>query len=217
MAEMDEGPPPMCLVCNHAHHQSKKCPVCGHKGKGKIHQLLAEGPVALGLNFRFFDQRSSERWFKGYWELARIIRRRVYCEELQVPQPEEFDDLEPSSRHVLIQVGDAPVGYGRWHFEGGPSGGGQFALVDRLCVLKDYRNQGYARQCVEEIVKDVSSRVSEMQVSVSAIVVPIPSSHFAHAKLAGNGFSQQGETFLYRGVPHVHMYLLPSQQSVPAS
>lgn len=60
------------------------------------------------------------------------------------------------------------MGYGRWRFESGPAGQGQqFAMVDRLCVLKEYRQKGYARACLERIVQDVSAQTAE----VGAIVL----------------------------------------------
>lgn len=39
--------------------------------------MLTDMPCEKGLNFRFFDHRTNKQWFKGYWALARIIRRRV--------------------------------------------------------------------------------------------------------------------------------------------
>lgn len=60
-------------------------------------------------------------------------------------------------------MGDAPLGYGRWRFESGPAGQGlQFAMVDRLCVLKEYRRRGFAKACLEKIVQDVSTQVEEV-------------------------------------------------------
>lgn len=191
--------------------------MCGHKGKGKIYQLLADMPCDKGLNFRFFDQRTNEQWFKGYWALARIIRRRIYCEEMGLQFPEEFTEVDPTSRHVLIQMGDAPLGYGRWRFESGPAGQGlQFAMVDRLCVLKEYRRRGFAKACLEKIVQDVSTQVEEMKTSVAAIVVPAPPSTFCHQKLGENGFTSQGEPYEFRGTSYIRMCLFPSSQTVTA-
>lgn len=55
------------------------------------------------------------------------------------------------------------MGYGRWRFESGPAGQGQqFAMVDRLCVLKEYRLRGFARACLEKIVQDVSAQTAQV-------------------------------------------------------
>lgn len=71
-------------------------------------------------------------------------------------------------------MGDAPLGYARWRFESGPLGQvHQFALVDRLCVLKDYRRQGYARACLERIVEDVATQVKEVRVSRQGGSMPL--------------------------------------------
>lgn len=56
------------------------------------------------------------------------------------------------------------MGYGRWRFESGPAAQGQqFAMVDRLCVLKEYRLRGFARACLEKIVQDVSAQTTEVR------------------------------------------------------
>lgn len=61
-------------------------------------------------------------------------------------------------------VGDAPMGYGRWRFESGPAGlGHQFAMIDRLCVLKQYRLRGFAKACLEKIIADVSTQTAQVR------------------------------------------------------
>ncbi len=67
------------------------------------------------------------------------------------------------------------MGYGRWRFETGPAvpagqGQGQqqqqqqqtYAMVDRLCVLKDYRLRGFAKACLERIVHDVTIQTQKV-------------------------------------------------------
>lgn len=71
----------------------------------------------------------------------------------------------------LAAVGDAPLGYGRWRFETGPTapagqqgqGQQQYAMVDRLCVLKEYRLRGFAKACLERIVHDVSTQTAQVR------------------------------------------------------
>ncbi|CBJ26173.1 conserved unknown protein [Ectocarpus siliculosus] len=214
--------------------------------------MLTDMPCEKGLNFRFFDQRTNKQWFKGYWALARIIRRRVYCEEMGLTSQQEFTEMDPTSRHVLIQMGDAPLGYGRWRFETGPAGQGQgqgqqqlqYAMVDRLCVLKEYRQRGFAKSCLERIVHDVSTQTAQMKTAVAAIVVPAPPNTFAHQKLGERGWTPQdveptvqlraegkdrvgvqstaiscvlqGDTVDFHGTPYVRMCLFPSTQAVTA-
>jgi hypothetical protein len=104
MSQMEaEGDVPLCNVCKHNHRQEDKCPVCGHKGKGKIFRLLAENRVYGGLNFKYFDQRTPEPTRKGYWKLCDIIRRRVFLDELKGMPEQEFDAFDFSSRHIVIQ------------------------------------------------------------------------------------------------------------------
>jgi hypothetical protein len=35
------------------------------------------------------------------WEISAEIRRQVFCEEGLIPDSEEFDDLDSTSRHLI--------------------------------------------------------------------------------------------------------------------
>ena len=39
---------PLCQVCNHNHHPTQKCPICGHLGGVKVHR----GPASSTLHFK---------------------------------------------------------------------------------------------------------------------------------------------------------------------
>lgn len=47
--------------------------------------------------------RQPLRFFGGIRGRLTPTRRRVYCEEMGLTAPEEFTDVDPTSRHVLIQ------------------------------------------------------------------------------------------------------------------
>ncbi|CAM9690423.1 unnamed protein product [Chrysoparadoxa australica] len=204
---MDE--PPICRVCNHRHHQGEKCPICGHQGRGKIYRLLADGPVPVGLSFCFFDRRTPEKAFQGKWALAKIIRNRVFVEEMGAIIDEEFGEEDNTSRHALVQVGDAPVGYARWHVAASPDME-PIALIDRLCLLPGYRGRGYARKCTEKLIEDINKSVAEKQIVASAIVTLVPPNTFMYAKLQAANFVQQGGLLDFRGTPCAKMCLVAS-------
>ncbi|KAG5177752.1 hypothetical protein JKP88DRAFT_264942 [Tribonema minus] len=179
-------------------------------------RLLAEGFVSGGLNFKAFDQRVPPTVFNGYWIICRILRRRVFCEELQGVPEMEFDENDGTCRHIIIQVGDAPVGCLRWRIEPPQAAGAPaVALIDRLCILAAYRGRGFARKAMEHALEDVSAVAVEAQVGVGAVVVLAPSGTMLQAKLADRGFVPQAEAVL-KGIPAVRMCLVAAPQQPQA-
>ena len=53
----------------------------------------------------------------GYFELVKIMRTRHFVEENKVDPSLEFDDKDPTARHIMGLVGDAPVVCARWRME----------------------------------------------------------------------------------------------------
>lgn len=172
--------------------QAQKCPVCGHRGKGKTYLLVAKttAPSCATLHFESFDQRHEAQAFKSLWALARIVRNRVFVEEGRIAAELEFDVNDRSSRHVLGLVGDAPVLCARWRVEFGEggSGGGQqqgkgsgggcsIAVIDRLAVLEPYRGRGFSSHTLKFLLEDVDCMAREMQPqgwTIGAVAVTLP-------------------------------------------
>lgn len=199
------GDPPMCDVCGHAHHQTEKCPQCGHRGKGKIYRLLAEVNNGYKLNFRFFDTRVPPSEYNGLWALCRILRRRVFIEEMKQSEEGEFvQATDVTCRHVLIQVGDAPVGCARWSLQPGPNGT-HVAVMDKICVLEKYRGRGFARKCMTEIFADMPATAQQLGQPIVAMVVPAPAGTAAQEKLASLGMIPEGGPFNKDGIVMINM------------
>jgi hypothetical protein len=95
----------------------------------------------------------------------------VFCEELGIDSALEFDVSDDTSRHVLAKgkhiycdfrmialisimlVGDAPVGCARWRLRPGDAVGSNEAIIDRLCVLHDYRRRAFGKLCFEHVMQ----------------------------------------------------------------
>jgi len=124
------------------------------------------GPSNLNLHFVGFDSRTAQDTREGYFQLARILRRRIFVEELGVGVDVEFDEHDFTSQHVLGLFGDAPVTYARWHIVG------HAAVVDRLCTLPEYRRRSVARRCLEYVAHDVmsSNRLTQCVECLSVMV-----------------------------------------------
>ena len=55
------------------------------------------------LNFKCFDQRVPPAAYTGFFRVCRIIRTRVFIDELKGIAEQEFDAHDATSRHVIIQ------------------------------------------------------------------------------------------------------------------
>lgn len=128
-------------------------------------------PTDTNLHFVTFDALTEKILYHNYLELARIIRKRAYVDELGVAVGIEFDSLDGLSRHSLGLYGDAPVSYARWRIDS------EWAIVDRLCTLQAYRFRGVARTCLQNIVRDVCLFASRQCLSLHGLVVHVPQSY----------------------------------------
>mmetsp|Transcript_8056 Transcript_8056/g.19136 ORF Transcript_8056/g.19136 Transcript_8056/m.19136 type:complete len:280 (-) Transcript_8056:18-857(-) len=224
--------PPMCTACNHAHFPDQRCPICGHKGKGNSFRLPKFKGSPTHLHFKAFDQHSHEaKWSEyqqeaiSHWTalsaLASIVRRRVFVQELGIQENLEFDEHEPNSRHVVGFMGDAPVAYARWRLDTAPDGSGSnhsVAVLDRLCVLGNYRTQNVARNMLNFVMQDIAQMPFPMPVTI--VVTNVPATYDALLqKLLGHGFAiMSQETFLERGAPHVRLFAhLPAPGAASAA
>ena len=64
------------------------------------------------------------------------IRRRVFIEEQEIPEAEEWDDADATCTHFLATDGDRPAGTARLIAAGG------IAKIGRVAVLPEFRGTG---------------------------------------------------------------------------
>jgi predicted GNAT family N-acyltransferase len=119
------------------------------------------------------------------------IRRKVFVEEQQVAEDEEFDIFEESAVHYLGLFDGVPAGTARWRIT---SNG---IKLERFAVLQEYRNKGVAARILRKVLADTT-----------APGLPI----YLHAQLTAqvfyekNGFVKEGEIFEECGILHYKMY-----------
>ena len=82
-------------------------------------------------------------------DAAFAIRQKVFVEEQQVDEREEYDDFEQTSIHYLVFVDDKPVGTARWRIT--PDG----IKLERFAVLKEFRNAGAGSAILKKVLADV--------------------------------------------------------------
>lgn len=162
------------------------------------------GPTDTNLHFVSFDISSLDKTSEGHFELVRILRRRVFVDELHVQHESEFDEYERNSRHVLGFLGDAPVSYARWRLDG------EMALIDRLCTLRGYRNRNVARRCLESVARDIVSTTTSLCINLHCMIILVPMRNESlQKKLANANFAPKAESSDQR-VPSIQMCISAS-------
>ncbi|KAI9028455.1 GCN5-like N-acetyltransferase [Hyaloraphidium curvatum] len=126
-------------------------------------------------------------------DAIRSVRTAVFVAETGFTEDEEFDDLDPISRHVLARTSDGvAVGTGRLE----PSG-----KLGRIAVLRDHRGRGIGTLLVRrmlEISKGMGPTEQQQTVYLHALTTAVDF-------YRGFGFAVEGATFDEAGVPHVRM------------
>lgn len=120
------------------------------------------------------------------------IRRKVFVQEQNVPEEEEWDEFEHLSKHYLAVYEGVGVGTARWRV----TLTGDIKL-ERFAVLKEYRGKGVGEALVQAVLNDVPMREG----------VKI----YLHAQLSAKefylkfGFIPEGEIFSECDILHVKM------------
>ncbi len=119
-------------------------------------------------------------------ELLRAVREPVFVIEQQCPLDEEWDELDPLSRHVLaLDTDGAPIGTGRLTPE---------RKIGRMAVLSSARGSGVGAAIMERLL-EIARTLGYDQVSMHAQTHAIP----FYARF---GFHSEGPEFDEAGIPH---------------
>ncbi len=122
-------------------------------------------------------------------QALKAVRTAVFIVEQNIPPDDEWDDLDPKSRHVVARLPDGtPIGTGRltpdFH-------------VGRIAVTKEWRGKGVGAALVEALVQ-LARELGWTEVVMHA------QSH-AVALYAKLGFVAEGAEFEECGIPHRFM------------
>lgn len=119
----------------------------------------------------------------------RQVRDVVFVQEQAVPVEEEWDDLDPSCKHVLARSDDGtPVGTGRLTPR---------RSIGRMAVLSSWRGQGVGAAILQALV-DRARDLGWNEVSLNAQVHAI-------GFYERFGFRAVGEVFMEAGIAHRRM------------
>ena len=151
--------------------------VCGHAGRVKVFPSSDDPnrPTPSYFHTVTFDADSEpKKLFAGYAALVKIVRTTVLLHEMKLSPGKvaEVDEHDSSSKHVLGMIGDAPAAYVRWRpvpeallfaargagapaSPTGPPSGVAF-VIDRLLVLKPYRNRKFGKAVLQEALRSMA-------------------------------------------------------------
>lgn len=126
------------------------------------------------------------------------IRNLVFVQEQRVPEEEEYDEFETTSRHFLARMGEVPCGTARWRFtEKG-------VKMERFAVLAAFRSQHVGSALVSAVLDDIQAQpgASGKPIYLHAQVMAMP----LYSKF---GFQPAGELFYECEIPHFKMTWMP--------
>jgi len=122
---------------------------------------------------------------------AHAVRRTVFCEEQQIDESIEMDDLDQSSIHVVIYDSDKPIATGRLVVLN------DSFSIGRVAVLPEYRGKHIGDLVVRLLIRTAVDMGGDQQ--------------HIHAQLSVRGFYEklgfvaQGEVYEEAGIPHISM------------
>jgi predicted GNAT family N-acyltransferase len=120
------------------------------------------------------------------------VRRTVFIEEQQIAAEEEYDGQDEAALHFIALDGAQVIGTARLRFSAAAS-----AKIERMAVLKPFRQQGIGRGilvCIEQELKN--RHISQAVLHAQTTAAPF---------YRACGFKETGSIFQEAGIPHIKM------------
>lgn len=127
---------------------------------------------------------------------AFLIRKLVFVEEQNVPENEEYDEFEESSRHFIAILNGQPVATARWRKT-------KLGIkLERFAVLKPVRGKGIGGAILQTVLEDVRMdddyEKSKIYLHAQLDAIPFYSAF---------NFVVEGDRFTECNILHYKMYL----------
>jgi len=120
--------------------------------------------------------------------LCRKVRYKVFVEEQQIPEEEEWDALDAVSEHFLLLLNDRPAATARLTPDG---------KVGRFAVLAQLRDKKLGARLMQRILDEAKRRgLKKLKLNAQEDVLSF---------YLKQGFKVSGERFLEVGIPHLPM------------
>lgn len=127
-------------------------------------------------------------------QTAFAIRRKVFIEEQQIPEPEEYDEFDTlgaACEHILVYVNDQPVGTGRLRVVEG------YGKLERICIVQEFRKYGLGKVIIQKL--------EEMTLAKGLAKSKLNAQVYAEGFYEKLGYKRAGEEFMDGGIPHILM------------
>jgi predicted GNAT family N-acyltransferase len=132
------------------------------------------------------------------WQLSRStalpIRLEVFVNEQNVPIELEEDAFDHQAIHAILFLNHLPIGTARLFQEDPQS---HVYFIGRLCVLSEYRQQGYGRALMQSLLEVAKSNEAKMCF--------IHAQSNAHTFYESIGFQVCSPPFMEAGIEHLMM------------
>ena len=104
----------------------------------------------------------STKWFKGIEnsEIYFEIKKKVFCDELNMDCKSINDGYDKLSYNIVLYEDEKAVGTGRLIFKDGKY------LIDKLCVLSEFRGNSYGELIVRMLVRKAITIGAEKTYSI---------------------------------------------------
>lgn len=122
------------------------------------------------------------------------LRREVFIEEQQVPEAEEWDELDGVAVHLLATVDSKPMGTARLFKADG------YGKIGRVCVAKPARGTGLGAVLMRAAIEHfrAEGEVAKLKLSAQSYAIGF------YERL---GFEAHGPEYDDAGIPHRDMTL----------
>jgi predicted GNAT family N-acyltransferase len=127
-------------------------------------------------------------------QAAYDVRRKVFVEEQQVPEEEEYDAYDETANHYLASYRGVPCGAARWRETG--SG----IKLERFAVLAPYRNKAVGSSILQKVLQDVTAEHTPVTIYLHAQLKAVPF-------YERHGFSKVGDIFTECDIQHYKMLM----------
>lgn len=124
--------------------------------------------------------------WRQHGEALLQVRYQVFVVEQRVPEEEECDGMDESSRHAMAtDTAGKVIGTGRLL----PSG-----KIGRMAVLESWRNRGVGGRILGLLLEEAKRRGhSRTELAAQTRAIPFYERH---------GFTSYGDEFMDAGIPH---------------
>lgn len=139
-------------------------------------------------------EKISVKKVKTKEELEQVfnIRKKVFIEEQNVPKDIELDEFDENAEHFIAYLEEKPIGCGRLRCN-------DFVKLERIAIIKEYRNKGYGTFLTEFLINYAKQKRSEG--------ILIHSQAYIEGFYKKFGFRTIEEPFYEAGIKHVKMVL----------